>query len=197
MKDKTKMLDVNLLEVMAEIVEKHTEHYKSDFYDCDTHMLREAALKPERVERLYIWLCRPGGTWLLRERDVFIQGTRENSTFCFYREQTKDDIWCYLIETGSLDGDAVIGDIYSLDYPDCYQRVKAAAVPAGNIIVAYEKGKRILPPTAHFGAYPDYELGKFVSYQFVPESQEQLEMVLRNERQSRERFKEVITAESK
>ncbi len=135
-------------------------------------------------------MCRECGTWLLKEKDVFIQGTRENNTFCFYAEQTSDNILAFVVEVTALDGDTVIGNLYVLDYPEYYQHVKTAAVQAGNIIVAYEKGERILLPTAHFGAYPDYELGRFISYKFVPKSPEQLEMVLVNEKRTRNNFKE-------
>ncbi len=196
MKNKTKYADVNLINVMEQIVNGHTTHYKSDFeYDIKT--LREAATKAERSERTFVWLCRECGTWILNEKNVFIQESHEYSVFTYYAEQTRDTVLSFVVEVTGVDGGTVKGNIYAHDYPAYYQHVKKSAVSAGNIIVAYEKGERILPPTAHFGAYPDCELGKFVSYQFVPESQEQLEMVLYSERQNRECFKEVIAAESR
>lgn len=189
MKTGTKALHTDILKVMQGIVNNHVEHYHSDF-ELDIEALKEAAWKKERTERIFVWLCRPCGTSLLREKDVFIKGTRENNAFCFYKEQTRDAIQCYVIEANSLDGDTVRGNFYAFDYPEYYQHVKAAAVPAGGIVVNYEKGRRTLPPSAHFESYPDDELGKFVSYKFVPESVEQLETVLINEKRIRERFKE-------
>ncbi len=189
MKTGTKILSTDILKAMQMIVENHVEHYQSDF-EHDIKTLKEAAVKTERTDRIFVWLCRTCGTWLLREKDVFIRGTRENNTFCFYAEQTRDNVLCFVAEISSLEGNAVRGNLYAFDYPEYYQRVKAAAVSPGSVIVAYEKGRRILPPTAHFGAYPDYELGRFVSFRFVPESAEQLETVLINEKRIRERFKE-------
>lgn len=189
MKTGTKALNTDIVKVMQGIVNSHVEHYQSDF-ELDIEAIKEAAIKQERTERIFVWLCRSCGTWLLREKDVFIRGTRENNTFCFYKEQTSDAIQCYVIEANSLDSDTVRGNFYAFDYPEYYQHVKAAAVPAGGIVVNYEKGRRILPPTQHFGPYPDYELGDFVSYKFVPESAEQIETVLINEKRIRERFKE-------
>lgn len=189
MKTGTKALNTDIVKVMQGIVNSHVEHYQSDF-ELDIEAIKEAAIKQERTERIFVWLCRSCGTWLLREKDVFIRGTRENNTFCFYKEQTKDNVLCYVVEVNSLNGDTVRGNLYAFDYPEYYQHVKTAAVSARSVVVAYEKGRRIMPPTAHFGAYPDSELGEFVSYKFVPESAEQLEMVLINEKRNRERFKE-------
>lgn len=189
MKTGTKALHTDILKVMQNIVSSHVEHYQSDF-ELDIEALKEAAGKKERTERIFVWMCRTSGTWLLREKDVFIRGTRENNTFCFYKEQTRDDVLCYVIEANPLDGDTVRGNFYALDYPEYYQHVKAAAVPARGIIADYEKGRRTLPPTARLKAGPDDELGEFVSYKFVPESAEQLETVLINEKRNRNLLKE-------
>lgn len=189
MKTGTKALNTDVLKVMQNIVSSHVEHYQSDF-ELDIEAIKEATGKKERTERIFVWLCRPCGTWLLREKDVFIKGTREYNTFCFYAEQTRDDVLCYVIEANSLDSDTVRGNFYAFDYETYFEHVKTTAVQAESVILQYEHGKRTIPPTQHFGSYPDYELGEFVSYKFVPESAEQLEMVLINEKRIRERFKE-------
>ena len=189
MKTGTKALNTDIVKVMQGIVNSHVEHYQSDF-ELDIEALKEAAINPERTERIFVWLCRPCGTWLLREKDVFIKGTRENNTFCFYAEQTRDDVLCYVIEANSIDGDTVRGNLYAFDYKSYFKHVKTTAVQAGSVILQYEHGKRTIPPTQHFGSYPDYEMGEFVSYKFVPEFAEQLETVLINEKRIRERFKE-------
>lgn len=129
MKTGTKALHTDILKVMQGIVNNHVEHYQSDF-ELDVEALKEAAGKKERTERIFVWLCRPCGTSLLREKDVFIKGTCENNAFCFYKEQTRNAIQCYVIEVNSLDGDTVRGNFYAFDYPEYYQHVKAA-VPAG------------------------------------------------------------------
>ena len=115
MKTGTKALNTDIVKVMQGIVNSHVEHYQSDF-ELDIEALKEAAINPERTERIFVWLCRPCGTWLLREKDVFIKGTRENNTFCFYAEQTRDDVLCYVIEANSIDGDTVRGNLYAFDY---------------------------------------------------------------------------------
>lgn len=189
MKNRTKFVNVDILSVMKGIADTHVRHYQSDF-DIDAESLKEAALKPERSDRIFVWLCRECGTWLLTEKNLFIRGTHENNTFCFYAEQKYKDILCYVVEAKSLDRDTVMGNLYSLEYSKYYKNVQTAAVQAGNIVLHYERGQRTIQPSEHFNVLPDSKLGKFVSFEFQPKSQEQLEMVLMNEKRSRERFKE-------
>ena len=189
MRKGTKYMNTDILKAMQTIVDGHVKYYQSDF-EHDIVTLKEAAVKAERTDRIFIWLCRPCGTWLLREKDVFIQGTHENSVFTYYAEQTRDSILAFVVEVVGADGDTVKGNIYALDYRKHYQHVCRAAVSAGSVTITYEHGQRTIPPTQHFGAYPDYELGAFVSYKFVPESPEQLEMVLTDEKRTRNRLKE-------
>ena len=168
MRKGTKYMNTDILKAMQTIVDGHVKYYQSDF-EHDIVTLKEAAVKAERTDRIFIWLCRPCGTWLLREKDVFIQGTHENSVFTYYAEQTRDSILAFVVEVVGADGDTVKGNIYALDYRKHYQHVCRAAVSAGSVTITYEHGQRTIPPTQHFGAYPDYELGAFVSYKFVPE----------------------------
>ena len=189
MRKGTKYMNTDILKAMQTIVDGHVKYYQSDF-EHDIVTLKEAAVKAERTDRIFIWLCRPCGTWLLREKDVFIQGTHENSVFTYYAEQTRDSILAFVVEVVGADGDTVKGNIYALDYRNYYARVKDVAVPAQSISITYEHGKRIISASEHFNALPDSKLGKFVSFEFMPESPEQLEMVLMNEKRNRECFEE-------
>lgn len=189
MKNRTKFVNIDILSVMKGIADTHVRHYQSDF-DIDAESLKEAALKPERADRIFVWMCRTSGTWLLNERNLFIRGTHENNTFCFYAEQKYKDILCYVVEVKSLDRDTVMGNLYSLDYSEHYKYVQTAAVQAGNIVLHYERGQRTMQPSEHFNTLPDAEYGKYESFQFQPESPEQLECVLMDEKRTRNRFKE-------
>lgn len=189
MKNRTKFVNTDILKAMRTIVDSHVKYYQSDF-DIDTKSIRKAALKPERTDRTFVWLCRTHGTWCLLEKNVFINGTGENSTFRFYAEQTRDVILCFIVEVTGLYGDTVTGNLYALDYKKYYEHVCKTAVSAGSIILYYEHGYKTIPPTARFDAHPDEKLGSFERFQFVPEVPEQLEMVLTNEKRTRNRFRE-------
>lgn len=189
MKTGTRALKTDILKAMQITAGRYAEFCQSDF-EHDIMVLKEAAVKRYHTEWIFVWLCRPGGTCLLFEKDVFIKGTREYNTFCSYAEQDKEDIQCRVVEALSLYKDRVVGNVYVFDYLDYYSHVKATAVPAGEIIADYEKGRRILQPEANFKADPDHELGNLVSYMFTPESSDQLETVLINEKRIRNEFPE-------
>ncbi len=189
MRTGTKALKTDILKAMQITVGHYAELCQSDF-DHDIMVLKEAAVKRHHTVWIFVWLCRPGGTCLLYEKDVFIKGTREYNMFCSYIEQAEEDIQCRVIEALSLYKDRVVGNVYVFDYLEYRRHVKATAVQAGSIVADYEKGGRILQPEAHFKAGPDHELGSLVSYMFTPESSDQLEKVLINEKLIRNKFPE-------
>lgn len=189
MKEKTKYIGIDVLKVMQSIVDTHVKHYQSDF-DIDKETMKEAARKPERTDRIFIWMCRECGTWLLKEKDVFIKGTHEYKTFTYYAGQAGDSIHAFVVEAIGYDGNIVTGNLYRLNYPEYYEHVRKAAIPAGDIIVTYGHGQRAIPPTAHFDTKPDKEFGEFISFKSVPKSPGQLESILIAEKKDRNSFKE-------
>ncbi len=96
MLEKTKFSNVDILEFMGKVVEKHTKFYQSDF-EIDKEILSEAADRQEQQEKTFLWLCRTHGTWCLLERNVYLKGTRENNTFRFYAEQTSEPVLAFLV----------------------------------------------------------------------------------------------------
>mgnify|MGYP006922429098 CR=1 FL=1 len=52
-------------------MQTHTQHFQSDF-DIDRETLKQAAKSPNPEDKKQLWLCRPAGTWCLRERDTFL-----------------------------------------------------------------------------------------------------------------------------
>ncbi len=189
MRTGTKFVNTDILKATQTIVDSHVKHYQSDF-EYDVQTLREAALKKERTERIFVWLCRECGTWLLNEKNLFIKESHEYSVFTYYAEQTRDTILSFVVEVTGIDGGTVKGNLYAFDYRKFYEHVRTAAVQAGGIVLLYERGQRIIPPSEHFNTLPDAEYGKYESFQFQPESPEQLEYVLMDEKRTRNRFKE-------
>ena len=92
-----KFENVDIIKSLRAIMNTNTKHYQSDF-DIDIETLIKAVKKQDSVDKRYIWLSRPEGTWCLRERDIFIRGTWEYNTLCFYAEQTRDRILVYAVE---------------------------------------------------------------------------------------------------
>lgn len=179
---------IELLSVMGSIVGVHTEHYRSDF-DIDRKILTEAAGRHDRTERTYLWLCRTMGTWLLSERDVFIRNTREYNTFSFYAEQASEGVIAYAVEVTGMDGNAVIGNLYTLDYLLQYRYVVSSAVNPGSVLFVYENGQRVKSVDTPIYGYDDTDFGKFQYFEFQPESSSSLSWLLSDERRKRNDFK--------
>ena len=95
-KSNTKFSNVDILDFMKKVVEKHTRYYQSDF-EIDKETLRRAAVKQEHQEKTFIWLCRTHGTWCLLERNVFLKETSEYITFNYYAEQSTESVLAFVI----------------------------------------------------------------------------------------------------
>ncbi|MCM1224700.1 MAG: hypothetical protein NC548_60655 [Lachnospiraceae bacterium] len=181
-KSKVKFSNVDVLEFMGQVVEKHTRHYREDF-EYDKAILHRAVDSQERQCRRFVWLCRTCGTWLLSERDVFLKDTREYSTFTFYMEQTREPIHAFLVEVVGGTQDSVMGNVYALDYAEYYTHVRSVSLDAETVTLEYEHGCRTLMAYERFSGYPDAEYGKLVSAKYHPHSEEALTALLQRERQ--------------
>lgn len=188
-KSNVKFSSMDVLAFMGDVVQKHTQHYQSDF-EIDKEMLRRAADRQEQQDKTFIWLCRTYGTWCLLERNVFLKDTREYNTFTFYMEQTSEPILAFLIEITSGTGDSIIGNIYVLDYSTYYNHVRSIALNAESVLLQYEHGYRIKKATEHVDGYPDTDYGNLVSIQYQPQSQEELTALLWREWKERVCYRE-------
>lgn len=92
-----KFENVDVLASLQQIMQQNTAAFQNDF-DIDKKILTQAAKSKNAEDKVYLWFSRPNGTHCLRERDVFLRGTREHNTFRFYHEQTKSVClpmpWC-------------------------------------------------------------------------------------------------------
>ena len=186
---KMKFSDIDMIHFMGRVVQEHTRHYQSDF-EIDKKMLRESAGRQDKQDNVFLWLCRTAGTWLLSERNVLLKDTSENNIFNYYAEQSSGSVLAFAVKVKKAVGDAVIGDIYVLDYPAHYRHIQSVGLSAETVILRYERGERIMKADAVPGACPDMEYGKLMSIRYLPHKQEELEELLWRERQERERYKE-------
>ncbi|MGM9589718.1 MAG: hypothetical protein ACI3V0_06055, partial [Faecousia sp.] len=91
-----KFENVDVLASLQQIMQQNTAFFRNDF-DIDKKILTRAAVSKNTEDKIYLWFCRPNGTHCLRERDVFLRGTREHNTFRFYHEQTKERVLAYAV----------------------------------------------------------------------------------------------------
>ena len=110
-----KFENVNVLASLQQIMQQNTAAFQNDF-DIDKKILTQAAKSKNAEDKVYLWFSRPNGTHCLRERDVFLRGTREHNTFRFYHEQTKERVLAYAVVLSGMESGKVKGSIYELDY---------------------------------------------------------------------------------
>lgn len=71
-----KFENVDVLASLQQIMQQNTAAFQNDF-DIDKKILTQAAKSKNVEDKVYLWFSRPNGTHCLRERDVFLRGTRE------------------------------------------------------------------------------------------------------------------------
>ena len=180
-----KFENVDVIAALSEIMRQNTAFYQSDF-DIDKGIIQRAAASDQAVDKALLWMSRPSGTYCVRERDVFLKGTRQHNTWRFYGEQTRDKILAYAVElTGIKDG-TIRGNLYELDYQQHYRHVIDAALPVSVNRLFYERGSRDIPAEQYFDGSPDRVLGNFLRYEFQPRDPAVLQGALQQEQRGRE-----------
>lgn len=179
-----KFENVDVLAALGKIMRQNTAFYRNDF-DVDKGIIRRAVISDQAVDKALLWMSRPSGTYCFRERDVFLEDTRQHNTWRFYGEQTRDKILAYAVElTGTQDG-TIRGNLYELDYPQHFRHVIEAALPVSVNRFFYEHGSRDIPAEQSFDGSPDRVLGDFLRYEFQPRDPAVLQEALQQEQHSR------------
>lgn len=182
-----KFENVDVLAYLEKIMQQNTGYFQSDF-EIDRKIMEKAAAQPAAEDRTLLWMSRPSGTHCFRERDVLVKDTAAHNTWRFHKEQTRDPILAYAVKlTGKMDG-KLMGNLYELDYPAHYERIKERSLPAAMNMLVYEKGTRMLPAGRAFDGSPDRELGKFLHFETIPSNPELLTRILQEEKRSHDRF---------
>ena len=182
-----KFENVDILACLDAVMKQNTGFYQSDF-EIDKEIIHKAAASPDREDRTLLWLSRPSGTHCFRERDVFLKDTRPYNTWKFHGEQTRDRILAYAVELTGIENGKIKGDLYELDYPQHYERVKAKALPADTNALINEYGRVEQPVKQWFNGNDHPQYGKFERFEVQPNAPEALRDLLQEERRSREQL---------
>lgn len=182
-----KFENVDILACLDAVMKQNTGFYQSDF-EIDKEIIHKAAASPDREDRTLLWLSRPSGTHCFRERDVFLKDTRPYNTWKFHGEQTRDRILAYAVELTGIENGKIKGDLYELDYPQHYERVKAKALPADTNALIYEYGRVEQPVKQWFNGNDHPQYGKFERFEVQPNAPEALRDILQGEKHSREQL---------
>ena len=110
-----KFENIDLVDALRRIMDIHTQNYKEDF-ELDAGLLHSLAGSQSPEDKHLLWMSRPNGTYLLPEREVYVEDSYENKVWEFYHEQTRDPILAYAVEIKGVEGDTVKGNLIELDY---------------------------------------------------------------------------------
>lgn len=188
-----KFENIDILDALRQIMELNTQHYKDDF-ELDKELIQDLAGSSNPEEKCLLWMSRPNGTYCLWEREVYLEGTRENKVWRFYHEQTKDFILAYALRLNGIQDGKVTGDLYPLDYHSHVERVKMLSCTIEKVAVFFKDGTRIILPNDSYREQigkckEKYGTPKFFHY--LPEYEWELAKILR-----RERFRRNYAAET-
>lgn len=179
-----KFENIDLVDVLRRIMDIHTQNYKEDF-ELDAKLLYDLASSSSAEDKHLLWMSRPNGTYLLPEREVYVEDSYENKVWEFYHDQTRDPILAYAVEINGLEGDTVKGSLIELDYAAHVERMKQLTVPVEKMAVTFEDS------TTFFLSFRSYwreskpleeKHGAVASVSYLPENAAELDMILRRER---------------
>jgi len=86
-----KFENVDVLASLQQIMQQNTAAFQNDF-DIDKKILTQAAKSKNAEDKVYLWFSRPNGTHCLRERDVFLRGTREHILLSYFLDMSDAEI---------------------------------------------------------------------------------------------------------
>ena len=179
-----KFENVDILDALGQIMELHTQHYKDDF-DMDKELIPKLAESADPEDRRLLWMSRPCGTYTLREREAYLDGSYENNVWKFYHEQTKDPVLAFALSIKGIQDGKVMGNIYPLDYPGHVERVNLLTCPIEKVTVTFEDGAVVTLPYQARREFinelsPEHGNPKVMFYS--PGSEQELAMILKRER---------------
>lgn len=183
-----KFENVDVLDALRRIMDRHTKHYKEDF-DLDRQIIARLAQSPDPEDKHLLWMSRPMGTHCFRERDAFLLDSHEHKTWKFFDEQTNDPILAYAVELTGTEGGYICGTLHSLDYHAHVERLRSLALPTAQATVWFADGAcfRIPYDTRRREIRELQEThGELTAIRNEPEHDGELAVILRRERFKRD-----------
>lgn len=176
---------MDIIARLYDVVQKNMTAYQGDF-DIDVEILKEAAQKPDAEDRCFFWMCRPHGTWCVKEREAFLEGTNAHSIWTYY-DRDNERFKAFRIVVTGMENGRVMGELYPFDFTKQVQRIKAAALPVDIVTGEYANGKTFALPFSRFKSVEEgakrYAAGGIKTIRYIPEDEMELQARIQRERQ--------------
>lgn len=170
--------EIELIPFLERVMKKTATHYQGDF-NYDAVRLRRAAEK-QNSDRIFYWMARPCGTWLVTERDAFLKGSDGHSIWTHYGDMA-GGIQAYCVTVTGIYGDMPLGIVRKLDYPEQVKRVAAHAIPAVRVEITFMSGERREVPAEQYPNDREWlfnEYGMTKNIRYCPADEAELARIL-------------------
>lgn len=184
-----KFMDVDLIDSLTAIMRQNTGFYQSDF-EMDKRILEKAISEPETMDRTFLWLSRPCGTYCFKESDVFLKDTPSYNAWQFYGERNHDRMLAYVVEITHHEGEKIMGNLYELDFRRHCKHVADKALTADYVKLVYENGSMKQPVKQSISGEDDLQLGRLMYFEYQPDDSDAWRHILREEKQNRKGLKQ-------
>lgn len=176
---------IELIPFMQKVVLRTTKTYREDLKD-DILRLRNAAQDPFAENRIFYWMARPCGTWLVTERNAFLRDSNGFKIWTHYADDFNGiQAYRFVVTNGS--GDNPMGTVRKLNYPEQVKRVEKGALPVVRVEITFQSGqvREVLPEKLmeeREWLFNEYGIIKHIRY--CPENEDELACVLMEEHRS-------------
>ena len=179
-----KFADVDVLATLKAIADQVNVHYPNDI-KIDMEHIPKLVAKGDPELKMLLWHVSDHGTHILPERDAFVSGTGEHSTWTNY---LRPGMLSYAVEITGMENGKVKGNVYELNHEEHVEHVRHAALPATTVTISYEDGRE---DTVTRRVFDDdrhrlmSESGNVTGLRFHPEDESVLANLLRREQRHR------------
>lgn len=182
-----KQAQVDVIEFLSKVVNKHVKECPTDFiYDATT--LVHAANQPNEQDRTFYWMGLQCGTRMVKERNVFLMGSTPYQVWLHYASSPRS-VHAYRVTVTGMDGDKVMGTVCPIQYAAQVKRVYESALPITTVKLTFPDGYEAKLPYQGWADHKE-ELkeahGNYHRILFQPASEAELAQVLELEHKAQE-----------
>lgn len=167
--------DIALIPYLEQIVTRTTQYYQNDFL-IDCQRLRDAVSLSNMEDRIFYWMARPNGTWLVPEREAFFRDSGGYTIWTHYADAPTEIKACRVAVTGQKNGE-VTGSVQPFNYAEQVKRIMRAAIPAVAVEVQFYSGEKIEVTPDYLRSHQEqifWDYGAMSHIRYLPESEAQL-----------------------
>ena len=185
--EQRKFYQPDILSHLAEIVQKNTRAYTTDF-DFDAKRLWDSAQETDMEWRSFLWMSRLHGTWCVSEREVFLDDTNANCIWTHYADCPEGILAYRIVVDGIRDG-KLAGEVIPIDYAKQVRRVMQSALPIVKIQYRDKNGSFCENSYHAFMSSPLPFDDGIHDIRYVPESEAELQHILMLEHRMEQKTK--------